>query len=92
MPFRLLFPKPYQKREKTFLKKHPDLQERYFKTLLLLEQDPTHPSLRLHGLQGQLEGLHSVSISMRYRVTLELEWREEQILLVNVGSHDEAYQ
>ena len=91
MPNKLIFPAPYQKREKSFLKKHPDLRARYFKTLLLLEQNPLHPSLRLHPLQGRLTGLHSVSISMRYRITLELELREQEIVFVNVGSHSEIY-
>ncbi len=91
MTFKLVFPVPYQKREKSSLKKHPELRSRYFKTLLLLEQDPLHPSLRLHTLQGRLAGLHSVSISVRYRVTLELELREQEIVFVNVGSHGEVY-
>ena len=76
MPFKLIFPASYQKREKVFLAKHPDFRERYFKTLLLLEQNPLHPSLRLHPLQGGPAGLHSASISMQFRITLELELRE----------------
>jgi mRNA-degrading endonuclease YafQ of YafQ-DinJ toxin-antitoxin module len=91
MPFRLAFPAPYQRREKALLNKHPQLRGRYFKTLLLLEQNPLHPSLRLHPLQGRLAGLHSVSISMRYRITLELELRDKEIIFVNVGSHGEVY-
>lgn len=91
MPFKLIFPVPYQKREKAFLDKHPELRERYFKTLLLLEQNPLHPSLRLHPLQGRMAGLHSVSISMQYRITLELELREKEIVFVNTGSHGEVY-
>lgn len=91
MTYKLIFPTPYQKREKSFLNKHPELQARYFKTLLLLEQNPLHPSLRLHHLQGRLTGLHSVSISMRYRITLELELREQEIVFVNIGSHGEVY-
>ena len=91
MPFKLVFPASYQRREKVFLAKHPDLRERYFKTLLLLEQNPLHPSLRLHPLQGKLAGLHSASISMQYRITLELELREHEIVFVNVGSHGEVY-
>ena len=91
MTFKLIFPTPYQKRERSFLKKHSELRQRYFKTLLLLEQNPLHPSLRLHPMRGQLTGLHSVSISMRYRITLELELREQEIVFVNVGSHGEVY-
>ncbi len=91
MPFKLVFPAPYQRREKAFLNKHPPLRERYFKTLLLLEQNPLHPSLRLHLLQGRLAALHSATISMQYRITLELELREKEIVFVNVGSHGEVY-
>jgi len=90
-PFRLIFPAPYQKKEKVFLRKHPNLRERYFKTLRLLEQDPFHPSLRLHPLQGKLTGLHSASMSMQYRITLELEVRHNEIVLINISSHGEVY-
>jgi len=56
--------------------------------LLMLERDPYHPSLRLHALKGRLTGLHSASISMKYRITLELEVREREILLVDIGGHE----
>jgi mRNA-degrading endonuclease YafQ of YafQ-DinJ toxin-antitoxin module len=88
---KLIFPGPHRKKEKAFLKKHPDLRERYFKTLLLVEQNPMHPSLRLQPLQGRLAGLHCASISMQYRITLELEIREQEIVFVDVGSHGEVY-
>lgn len=91
MPCKLIFPGSYRKRERDFLKKHSDLRERYFRTLLLLEQDPQHPSLRLDPLPGRLAGLHSVSISLQYRITLELEIREREIVFVDVGSHGEVY-
>jgi mRNA-degrading endonuclease YafQ of YafQ-DinJ toxin-antitoxin module len=91
MPYDLIFTESYEKIERRFLKRHPDLRERYYKTLALLEQDPHHPSLRLHGLEGQLAGLHAVAINLQYRITLELELREQEIMLVNVGSHGEVY-
>lgn len=91
MAYELIFTASYEKIEKRFLKRHPDLLDRYGKTLALLEQDPFHPSLRLHGLEGRLAGLHSVSITLQYRITLELELRGREIILVNVGSHDEVY-
>ncbi len=91
MPYKLIFPGPYRKKEKAFLTKHSDLRERYFKTLLLLEQNPRHRSLRLHPLQGRLAGLHSVLISLQYRITVELEIREQEIVFVDVGTHGEVY-
>jgi len=89
--FRLLFPESYGRSEKRFLRRHPDLASRYCRTLALLEQDPGHPALRLHPLKGRLSGLHAVSINLKYRITLVLELREREILLVHVGSHDEVY-
>jgi len=91
MSYSLIFTQRYEKAEKRFLKRHPDLLDRYAKTLALLEQDPFHPSLRLHPLKGRLSGLHSVSINLQYRITIELEIREQEIILVNVGAHGQVY-
>jgi mRNA-degrading endonuclease YafQ of YafQ-DinJ toxin-antitoxin module len=67
------------------------LPERDPKALAVLEQDPFPPSLRLLTLAGRLAGLHTVSINLQYRITLELELRESEIILVSVGSHGEVY-
>ncbi len=91
MSYSLVFTPSYEKIEKRFLRRHPDLMSRYARTLAVLESDPFHPSLRLHALQGRLTGLHSVSINLQYRITLELELREQDIILVSVGSHGEVY-
>tara|TARA_Y100000052_G_C2949823_1_gene86387 strand:- start:62 stop:265 length:204 start_codon:yes stop_codon:yes gene_type:complete len=63
----------------------------YQKTLQLLEVNPYHPSLRLHGLKGRLQGLSSVSINMQYRIILEFEIHGEDIVLVDIGDHDGVY-
>ncbi len=91
MPHSLIFTGSYERIEKRFLKRHPDLLDHYHKTLAILEQDPFHPSLRLHALEGRLAGLHAVSINLQYRITLELELREQEIILISVGSHGEVY-
>jgi mRNA-degrading endonuclease YafQ of YafQ-DinJ toxin-antitoxin module len=59
--------------------------------LELLELNPHHPSLRLHGLSGRLDGLQSISINLKYRVTIEMIITESEIVLINVGDHDAAY-
>jgi mRNA-degrading endonuclease YafQ of YafQ-DinJ toxin-antitoxin module len=91
MGFELVFTQQYEKRAAHFLKRHPDLQKQYLKTLQLLEINPHHPSLRLHPLGGRLAGLHSVSINLSYRITLELLIADTQIILINVGDHDAVY-
>jgi len=89
--FQLVFTEHYKRKEIRFLKHHPELSQQYVKTLVLLEANPSHPSLRLHPLRGKLEGLHSVSINLSYRITLELLIQDEQIIPVNVGDHDAVY-
>ena len=91
MPYQLVFTDDYTRRALRFLQRHPQLKAQYGKTLALLEVNPHHPSLRLHALQGKLLGLHSVSINLSYRITLELLIADGQIIPINVGDHDAVY-
>lgn len=91
MSYVLVFTDQFNRRAARFLKRHPQVREQYRKTLLLLEANPHHPSLRLHALSGRLSGLHSVSIHLSYRITLELVIRDLQMVPINVGDHDAVY-
>ncbi|MCQ8181392.1 plasmid stabilization protein [Methylomonas sp. SURF-1] len=91
MAYALIFTERYNPRAARFIKQHPELRQQYLKTLQLLEANPFHPSLRLHPLRGKLDGLHSVSINLSYRITLELLIQGDQIIPVNVGNHDAVY-
>jgi len=87
----LIFTAHYEKRALRFLKRHPELERQYLKALQLLEANPFHPSLRLHRLSGRLDGLHSVSINLSYRITLEFLIENQEIIPVDVGDHDTVY-
>lgn len=91
MTYRLIYPESYVRKARKFLRKHPEVRNQYQKTLELLEVNPHHPSLRLHGLQGRLSGLSSVSINMSYRIVLEVVIRDNDIILVDIGNHDQVY-
>ena len=91
MSWSLVFTEQYEKRAARFLKRHPELEKLYVKTLQLLAANPYHPSLRLHPLSGRLSGLHSVSINLSYRITLEFLILEQEIIPVNVGDHELVY-
>jgi len=91
MKWTLVFTEQYQKRAFRFLKRHPELERQYLKSLQLLEANPFHPSLRLHPLSGRLTGLHAVSINLSYRITLEFLITDQEIIPVNVGDHDTVY-
>ena len=91
MAYALVFTERYNRLAARFIKQHPELRQQYLKTLQLLEANPFHPSLRLHPLRGKLEGLHSVSINLSYRITLELLIQDGEIIPINVGDHDAVY-
>ncbi|MDD5705155.1 MAG: plasmid stabilization protein [Kiritimatiellae bacterium] len=91
MKYRLVFTASFTRRACKYARKHPELLDQYEKALRLLELDPFHPSLRLHKLKGALGELHSVSINLAYRITIEFLIDRDAILLVNIGSHDEVY-
>jgi len=91
MAFVLVFTERYRRSESRFLRRHPEIRRQYDKTLELLETNPFHPSLRLHPLKGRLAGLHSASINLSYRITIELLIEGERIIPVNFGDHDAVY-
>lgn len=89
--YKIIYTQGYNKHAARFIKKHPELIGQYEKTLKLLELNPFHPSLKLHKLSGKLNELHSVSINISYRITLEFIISERTIIPVKIGTHDEAY-
>ncbi|OHD06729.1 MAG: plasmid stabilization protein [Spirochaetes bacterium GWD1_27_9] len=85
---KIIYTESYIKRAIKFLKKHPDLEKQYEKTLKLLEINPHHPSLRLHQLKGKLSNLYSVSINLSYRIKLDFIIEDEIIIPIDVGNHE----
>ncbi|MCK5268512.1 MAG: type II toxin-antitoxin system RelE/ParE family toxin [Spirochaetes bacterium] len=88
---KIIYTDSYNKKAGKFIKKHPELKKQYKKVLEILEVNPYHASLRLHKLEGKLKDLYSISINMRYRISLEFIIEDEKIIPINVGSHDEIY-
>jgi mRNA-degrading endonuclease YafQ of YafQ-DinJ toxin-antitoxin module len=81
----------FERRARKFLSKHPDLRPRFVQTLKQLRADPFQPGLRLHPLSGKLQGLQAVSLTYSYRITLTVQVTEHDILLLDIGSHEEVY-
>jgi addiction module RelE/StbE family toxin len=81
----------YEKRATKFFKKHKDIYPQYKKTIELLQNNPHHPSLRLHKLQGTMKQFNSVSINMKYRIVIDFIIIDDVIILIDLGSHDEVY-
>lgn len=85
--FKIIFTDSYEARAKKFLKKHPDLKNIYEKTLLLMEQNVYHPSLRLH----KFSDLYSVSINLQYRISIDFQIEADQIIPIDISDHKKIY-
>jgi addiction module RelE/StbE family toxin len=90
--FTLITPQQFLRQARKFFKKHPDLKPRFAKVLGELQRDPFQPQLELHPLTGKLSGCHAVSLTYSYRITLTLIITEQEIVLLDIGSHDEVYR
>lgn len=62
-----------------------DIQEQVKKTLRLLIENPTHPSLRHKKMAGQ-QDIFELSVSMHYRITYQKIGKVAY--LRKVGTHD----
>ena len=89
--YTLVWPVFFKRTARRFLKRHPDLRGVFSDVLHRLERDPYDPELRLHALRGKLSGHQAVSLTYSYRIVLTLEISEREIVLLDVGSHDEVY-
>lgn len=92
MSFTLVTPDCFLRHARKFFQKHPDLKPKFKQVLEKLQVDPFQPSLKLHALTGTLEGLHAVSLTYSFRITLTLRVTEREIILLDLGSHDEVYR
>jgi addiction module RelE/StbE family toxin len=84
-------PEQFLRQARRFFKNHPDLKPRFAKVISQLQADPFQPALALHPLSGKLSGCHAVRLTYSYRITLTLLITETEIILLDIGSHDEVY-
>jgi mRNA-degrading endonuclease YafQ of YafQ-DinJ toxin-antitoxin module len=87
----IVTPKQFLRQARKFFKKHPDLKPRFAKVVGDLQRNPFQPHLELHALGGRLKGCHAVSLTDSYRITLTLVLTEKEIVLLDIGAHDEVY-
>ena len=82
----------FLRQARKFFKKHPDLRPRFADVLGDLQKDPFQPRLELHALSGKLACCYAVSLTYSYRITLTLLVSEKEIILLDIGSHDDVYR
>ena len=90
--FTIVTTQHFLRRARKFLKRHPALKERFAQIVDELKQDPFASHLSYHHLGGKLKGVQAISLTNSYRITLTVVISEKEIILLDVGSHDEVYR
>jgi len=88
----LIWTATFERTARKFLRRHPELAGLFEDVLLQLESDPHAPKLRLHRLKGRHRDKHAVSLTYSYRIVLILHLTADEIVLLDVGAHDEVYR
>lgn len=77
------------------LRRQPQWREPIEQALRWLAADPFDPRLRTHKLKGKLSGTWACTVEYDCRITFEFvqnpDSGEEEILLIDIGTHDEVY-
>jgi len=91
----LIWGKSFVRAFKRYSRKHPDLIKDIEKTLKLLVEDPFAAPLETHKLKGKLSGSWACEVGYDLRIVFDFikkqGQREDDILLLEIGSHEEVY-
>ena len=85
----LVFSSSFKRAFKTIIRRRPDLKSKIEDKLRLLATNPYHPILRTHKLKGKLLGAWACTVE--YDFAENKGTQEQEILLIDIGSHDEVY-
>ncbi len=91
----LIWGKTFVRAFRRTIKKHLTLKQDIEKTLRLLVKDPFNPLLETHKLKGRLSGSWACSVGYDLRIIFDFvktkKQKEDNILLLEIGTHDEVY-
>ncbi len=91
----LVWGSSFKRAFKRTVRRHPQWRKRIADVLDDLAADPFDPRLDTHKLKGDLAGLWSCTVEYDCRIVFEFAKRsqshEEEILLIDIGNHDEVY-
>jgi mRNA-degrading endonuclease YafQ of YafQ-DinJ toxin-antitoxin module len=90
--FTLVWTATFERTARKFLRRHPDLEGIFEDVLVQLETDPHAPRLRLHPLRGKHQGKQAASLTYEYRLILILRLTAKEVVLLDVGAHDDVYR
>jgi addiction module RelE/StbE family toxin len=92
---RLVIASSFKRAFKSLIRREPEMEEKIAARLEILVTDPFHPSLKTHKLKGKLLGAWSCTVEYDCRIVFNFQQNPdldlEEILLIDIGSHDEVY-
>jgi addiction module RelE/StbE family toxin len=83
----------FEKSYYRYLRKHPELRIQISEVIAQLELDPRAIKLKTHKLQGKWKGYYACSVAYDLRIVFEFveNQPEDDILLIDIGTHDDVY-
>lgn len=85
----------YKRAFKKTIKNDSVMKDKILETMGSLKQDPFAPNLNTHKLKGILDGNWACSVDYDIRIVFDFvknpATNETEILLMNIGTHDEVY-
>ncbi|MEG4852384.1 type II toxin-antitoxin system mRNA interferase toxin, RelE/StbE family [Microcoleus sp. B5-D4] len=91
----LVLASSFKRAFKSLIRQEPEMEEKIAERLELLANDPFHPSLKTHKLKGKLSGAWACTVEYDCRIVFNFKKYSdsdvEEILLIDIGSHDEVY-
>jgi mRNA-degrading endonuclease YafQ of YafQ-DinJ toxin-antitoxin module len=76
----------------TITRRNPALKRKLADVLRNLEKDPWQPRLRAHRLHGELSGAYAVRVTESHRIIATTAVTENEIVLLDMGTHGEVYR
>lgn len=86
---RITYDPLFLKQLKKIAKHDKKLHRQILRQLVRFSQNPEHPSLRLHKLEGKLNNAWSLSVNRSYRI---LFVNDHEYYIFSLGTHDQVYQ
>ena len=91
----LIWGKTFARAFKRTIKKYPGMRKDIEETLRLLAENPFDARLETHKLKGKLLGSWACSVGYSLRIVFDFvkseSQKEDDIFLMEIGTHDELY-
>jgi addiction module RelE/StbE family toxin len=87
---KLIWDQGFKRAYKKKIKNNDEYKNKFWDALNLFVTDPFNPLLKTHKLSGKLKGLWVFSCLYDCRIIFKFI-KKEEVLLIDIGSHDEVY-